>query len=238
MQKKKVLVFIRNRFIIFFTMDDKAKNILAYLLDFLHEKDYDCRTNVTYITKLLYMIELYHYRRTGERLTDLTWKFWYFGPYAEEIENVDRTEHGILLTFFKFNRDDLPSNPQNNIDPQTKGDIERVIEDFAHMPLPNLLDFVYFKTEPMQNVKTRGELLDFSTVKPKPKELSIDISTREINEIKGKIKEKAKSYIEKRKIIRHPPAIILSRPYKYDEDPVYNWNLDTIEGKEVSFEDS
>ncbi len=217
-------------------MDDKTKNILAYLLDFLHEKDYDCRTNVTYITKLLYMIELYHYRRTGERLTDLTWKFWHFGPYAEEIENVKRTEHGILTTFFKFDRPSLPSKPQNNLDPQIKGDIERVIEDFAHMPLPNLLDFVYFETEPMQNAKRRGDFLDFKTIKKKEK-IQLVVDKKEFMEAKKRFIKQAKRDLEMGKYTKTLPPIVIKRPYEENEDPYYSWNINKIINSEILIED-
>ena len=42
--------------------------------------------------------------------------------------------------------------------------IKRVVGEWGSRSLPELLDYVYFETEPMEAVKKRGEILDFSTI--------------------------------------------------------------------------
>lgn len=123
----------------------------------------------TKLLKLAYLAEIYFTRVTRERLTTQDWVFWHYGPYL-------------------WNYNELISN-ENIFEAQTHTDdfhLIKVQEDFdlrvfnlneniailnalehAEDNLNRILDFVYFDTEPMMVVKTRGETLDFSSVKPK-----------------------------------------------------------------------
>ena len=44
-----------------------------------------------------------------------------------------------------------------------------IIEQFANRPMPEILDFVYYETEPMMSAQERGKVLDFSTIVPASK---------------------------------------------------------------------
>src|SRR4030042_3961436 len=42
----------------------------------------------TRLVKLLYLVEVEHYKHFQKRLTNLRWQFYHYGPYASEIEQV------------------------------------------------------------------------------------------------------------------------------------------------------
>jgi hypothetical protein len=42
----------------------------------------------TPLIKLLYLIDVEYYRATGEKLTNIDWIFYKYGPYAFELEGI------------------------------------------------------------------------------------------------------------------------------------------------------
>ena len=72
--------------------------------------------------------------------------------------------------------------------------ISSVVSDYGGLHLTDLLDHVYFDTEPMINVEQRMEALDFTTVLSneyyKVRELKIDRKTK--NQIREAFREKVR----------------------------------------------
>jgi hypothetical protein len=67
--------------------------------------------------------------------------------------------------------------------------------DHAHTELNELLDYVYFETEPMINAEERGELLNFDVVFPREHFM---VKEYKINPAQGaKILKKVKAWKEK-----------------------------------------
>ena len=102
----------------------------------------------------------------------MDWQFYHYGPYAVELEN-SINDNAFVRVFggrqtgygFSVSREwrEIQRSFNAEYDGATKRTVERVVEQWALEPLETILDYVYFETEPMQNVE-RGQLLDFSTV--------------------------------------------------------------------------
>ncbi len=122
----------------------------------------------TKLLKLAYLAEVYYKRLTGGRLTNQQWVFWKYGPYFWKYEAIVSSE----AIFIKQDEADEFYAIDVREDYQT---IEMSIEEqnalsraFEHASddLNQILDFVYFDTEPMMKAQTRGETLDFDSVMP------------------------------------------------------------------------
>lgn len=136
----------------------------------------DCQgyVNKTKLVKYLYLFDLEHYRRFGRTLTGFTWTFHLYGPWTKEFDDV----YAEMVT-----RNDIEirptSRPELNtefVEASERVELADVVEDvtlelafryivdmWADRRLGEMLDYVYFHTEPMQGA-TRGAPLDFSLV--------------------------------------------------------------------------
>jgi hypothetical protein len=76
------------------------------------------------------------------------------------------------------------------VDPICEASILRAME-FSNDDLNDILDYVYFDTEPMINVSKRGEALDFSHVRPisETKIKKYNLTDEMKKDIKNKIEE-------------------------------------------------
>ncbi|MFH0991120.1 MAG: type II toxin-antitoxin system antitoxin SocA domain-containing protein [bacterium] len=128
----------------------------------------------TQLVKLLYLTEVEHYRAHGNRLTDLQWLFSHYGPYALALESIfsdsefEKKEVKIQsdkdLILFRVAESMAAYKPK--VDVSLSLIIKKIVGQWGNKPLEELLDYVYFETEPMESVKQRGDVLDFSTIKP------------------------------------------------------------------------
>jgi hypothetical protein len=167
-------------------------DLLAILAKHYKEKTEKLPTK-TKLIKLAYLAEVYFKRLTGRRLTNQSWIFWKYGPYFKEFENLITDE----TIFLKPDQTDdfYPIEVSDDYESKTLSLDEKIAVDralgHAHDDLNEILDFVYFDTEPMIKVQNRGDILDFDSVFPE-KYYSIKeykISDKQRQEIKSKIKE-------------------------------------------------
>jgi len=135
---------------------------------------------VTRLVKLLYLIDVEYYRRHRRLLTELKWIFYYYGPYALEIPDILRSleleipqeektiGNGRSLHRLKIERTlevdigTLFSAPDVLL-------IDRVVKRWTIEDLNVLLSYVYFDTEPMEDVLL-GKPLNFDSI---PKVVSL-----------------------------------------------------------------
>jgi len=139
-------------------------------LIFLIAKEFKERNNYgisrTKLIKLAYLAEVFFKRQSGKRLTDSSWVFWKYGPYL--------MDYPAILSSDAFMRGEDEDFQPVEIDPEYKPsfadiDMRTAISkamDFADEDLNNLLDFVYFDTEPMMDATSRGEELNFNCIEP------------------------------------------------------------------------
>lgn len=159
---------------------------------------------ITRLTKLMYLVEVEYFRQNRARLTDLKWIFYLFGPYPVAMSSV-LGEPEIETQEWRTGRTSKHIVRDEDAFMSAKADfdleaiINRVVKEWGDADLNQLLDFVYFETEPMQSAK-RGDVLDFSTVGPAvPKKIQISLDRARLKELTKKITERAKDYAPLRK---------------------------------------
>jgi uncharacterized phage-associated protein len=160
----------------------------------------------TKLLKLAYLVEVEFFRRSRERLTSATWKYYLYGPYVFEYDEILEKngfetksidlddERKAELIFIKLKAD------EKHTDSDIHFLVGRIVREFGALDLRHLLDYVYFETEPMMNVDHRMEVLEFENVLPeeyyKTRELSIDKKTQE--KLSGEFKKKVEAIRGKR----------------------------------------
>lgn len=164
------------------SMDKKIINLIEFIVCYANEQD--IRLTPVRLIKFLYLADYYYARwNQGKVFTQLPWFFYNFGPYcAEAIEHVNYAASAGLIKPDKYSStyserdytlfsckdtsvlDELEKTIPHPVISGLKGAIKKFGDD-----TPALLDYVYFETEPMENV-TKGEMLDFAKANPPHKE--------------------------------------------------------------------
>jgi antitoxin SocA-like protein len=175
---------------------DKKLNFQQLILSILKiSEQFQNGIGITRLIKLAYLVELFYYRKNKDRLTDIQWIYYKYGPYVMDIDSyIDTTD--IISETIKdnnFTKYSLKFNVKiEDIPESIEILIKSTLKKYVGLDLDELLDYVYNETEPMMNVDERGDLLNFNTVnsenyyKVKELKLTDDI----LNEIKDKNKKK------------------------------------------------
>jgi hypothetical protein len=148
------------------------RDLIKYIVSLV--EDEGGTLGVTRLVKLLYLIDVEYYRRHRKLLSDLEWIFYYYGPYALEIPDMLR---GLDLEIPQEEKiiGDGRSLHQLKSDHPLETDIgtllpapdvlliDRVVKRWAIEDLNKLLSYVYFDTEPMEDVSL-GKPLNFDRI--------------------------------------------------------------------------
>jgi len=204
--------------------EEKVKNAVFYILE--RAENQKIPIGKTRLIKLLYLIDIENYRLNQKVLTGLDWIFYKYGPYAFEIDKfldkIGIMEEDVLIGGGKifanlkkeFGKEDV------KLDIETKAIIERLIDNWGTADLNELLDYVYFETEPMFKVELRQKL-DFSKVKGKRKKREIELS-RESKEKLGELGKRIKKRLEEIELIVDPfiklPSELKGKSYFWKEE--------------------
>lgn len=135
----------------------------------------------TRLLKLLYLFDVEYYRRHRNTFTGFQWKFFHLGPWTSEFEPTvnELVGRGILeerqsqKSDFdtKFYRCPEPSDLSRIFaDYHDEAAVKGVLDLWGDRPTGEILDYVYFHTEPMEH-GIRNEPLDFATVEAEPTRL-------------------------------------------------------------------
>jgi len=136
----------------------------------------------TKLIKYLYLIDVEFYRRHKRTFTGFNWVFYDFGPWSYEYNEVfDEMSKSPLFRIKEGNhlqydtqfilcteREEFDAIFDEVSDEHTT---KRIVDKWALEHLNNLLNYVYFKTEPMVGAE-RYKPLDFTkihTLEPIPK---------------------------------------------------------------------
>ena len=157
----------------------------------------------TRLMKLLYLLDVEFYRLYRKTYTELEWVFYKFGPFAFEIEgmlqSIGVTEEEIPLKgdkiFKKIVCEYSMPREEYTVPLEARNITGNLIKEWGLSDLNELLDYVYFETEPMENAKF-NEKLDFSKVVPFKKEEIVKISLDARKKIK-QVCENIKTRLEK-----------------------------------------
>ena len=154
----------------------ELKPLIAYIVDQVGDRG--GAVGRTALMKLVYLADIEHYRRYGKQATNLEWRFHHYGPYSAELDKevralgldidesvFNKTYGGRTLSGYRYRRvgdwKEVAMAFNSNYGASAQRCVDRVVQRWGLDPLPTILDYVYFETEPMQDAK-RGETLDFA----------------------------------------------------------------------------
>ena len=165
---------------------------------------------VTRLVKLLYLADIeWRKRHDGEPLLNVTWRFLHYGPYAAEFSSIlggpdletHEVRNGRFSRRFDFADDQIASS---QVPEEARALLSTLVKKWGDSDLNTLLDHVYFETEPMENAK-RGDLLDFSRLRPAARVKRTELDPRRLSEIRAKIRERTAALHLTRDGLHIPP---------------------------------
>jgi len=115
-------------------------------------------------TKYLYLLDYFYWHFHGRQLTNVPWKFFHFGPWAEEAEECMQTISGdFQVRWHDFEFEQMYTTPRlPSLGFEIEGLIKKILE-FRYLDDRGVLHLVYSETEPMAAAQ-RGDRLDFGLV--------------------------------------------------------------------------
>ena len=182
----------------------ELKPLIAYIVD--QGGDQGGAVGRTALMKLVYLADIEHYRRYGKQATNLEWRFHHYGPYSAELDKevrslgldidesvFNKTYGGRTLSGYRYRRagdwKEVARAFNSNYGASAKRCVDRVVQRWGLDPLPTILDYVYFETEPMQDAR-RGEALDFAKVQSEPPSRSSVAQAGLSSELAGKMRQR------------------------------------------------
>ncbi|MGD0696935.1 MAG: hypothetical protein ABSB82_19125 [Terriglobia bacterium] len=128
----------------------------------------------TKLLKLVYLFDVEYYRANRRTFTGFTWKFFHLGPWAREFDPVldELVVTGVLLesqsTRPEYDTRFLRTESHHDFSPlfanfRDEAALRTVLTTWAESSTGEILDFVYFRTEPMEH-GIRNAPLDFSVI--------------------------------------------------------------------------
>ena len=153
----------------------------------------------TKLLKLCYLVEFYYFKKNQKRLTEEEWIYYLYGPYLFNFDkHLQNCPFSIIEVENKHNEYEIIEMEEGYFKKEgidefdIKMLIRRIIKEFGEKNLEEIIDFIYFETEPMQKVKRRKEKLDFTAIKEKEKIIKQNLSKNETKKILNKYKEMKK----------------------------------------------
>ena len=182
--------------------DRKVLDLIKYIVRYA--TDHDIRLTTVRLVKFLYLADLYHARWFGgETFTKFPWAFVYYGPYCREaIIGIDEATLEGLIACQAYEskyaskdyaiytcHDDGYEELRRSFPMAMISELQHQIKKYGD-DTAQLLDYVYFETEPMVDVK-KGDRLDFSKAMVPRREPAVEtkkMSKENIEQIKANIK--------------------------------------------------
>ncbi len=118
------------------------------------------------LQKLAYLAEIQYIQKHGERLSDLSFKRYYYGPYSEDIRNIEDLDENIVIqgevNHHYLNKVSELINP-NGVDPISNNELSQEI-DAALLPYSDksgkYLEEAVDKTEPYLETENFSDPID------------------------------------------------------------------------------
>jgi len=221
-------------------MNDKVLNLIKYIV--CYATDHSIALTTIRLVKFVYLADLYNARfNKGETITQFPWAFINYGPYCSNVmqsiddaalkgfinskayENNYSEKDYRLFSCYDENYLSIKKEFQLAVMSELQYAIRKYGDDTAQ-----LLDYVYFNTEPMQNVR-KGDRLDFSLAEqPKP------LASIETKKLSKKNIETAKGLVNKLKEKHDAARANILKDDRQAErwrDQLYLSTLDTIDSE-------
>ena len=178
------------------------KPLIAYLID--QVRDQEGTLNKTALVKLIYLVEVEYWRRYGKPVTGLEWRFYHYGPYSAALDR-EIDDNPLFQVFggrnsgYGFSPSPAWKEIQAAFNASYEPAVRRIADDVARKwgleSLETILEYVYFETEPMQDVE-RGEILDFTKIQmeetPIRREPRLSFSDEFISDLRGRWNQREK----------------------------------------------
>ncbi len=177
----------------------------------------------TKLLKLLYLFDVEYYRIFRKTFTDFDWKFFHLGPWTAEYDNIintllqagnleqyqgQRTEYDVQFLRAPEYRDFSKMFATY----AEEAPLRRVLNTWSEATTGEILDYVYFRTEPMEH-GFRNAKLDFSHVSTeqplKYVRSSSGTAPKQIRKLREEIRTRLNSITPKQDFTFTPP--------RYDE---------------------
>lgn len=187
----------------------------------------------TKLLKLLYLFDVEFFRTNRRTFSGFEWKFFHLGPWTSEYEPIVNSlvAKGILLEQSssrpEYDTKFFRSSEQHDLSKQFSSFAEeailrRVLNTWAENSTGEILDYVYFRTEPMEH-GIRNERLDFGHIQQetaaKYVRSSSGATTKDIRRLRKELTTRLSS-IETTKIFEFTPP-------KYDDQ--FQAEMDRLE---------
>jgi hypothetical protein len=153
-------------------MNHQVKELIPAMVSYIN--DHDGYVTKTKLLKLLYLFDVEFYRVHRRLFTEFNWKFFHLGPWTREFDPVidDLVAQNVLVQIestkseydTKFFRAESPSDFTHFFSSfKEEAPLRSVLNTWGDRATGEILDFVYFRTEPMEH-GIRNEPLDFSLI--------------------------------------------------------------------------
>ena len=153
------------------------------------------------LIKFLYLADVLLFRKEGRVLTNYAWKFYHYGPWAQEAQkDIDRAVEGRLIEMDKADGEagDVYLYMCRGQDPEIWRELgvefemglRREVKHWLGEPLEQFLDYIYFDTPHMRDAR-RADVLKFVPELPEPPALKPSRTKR------GPVSEKGKEAFAK-----------------------------------------
>lgn len=203
-------------------MNKNLSNLILFIVAEINNRD--SFVTKTKLLKLLYLFDVEYYRIHKKTFTGFDWQFYLLGPwtaqYDKELEilignsqlktSAGQNNTTYFKTFEKIEFADLFDTFKDELP------LKRIIDTWGERTTNEILDYVYFETEPMI-FGTRNELLDFSTISETPpikyKRSSSGKTQKQLQEARKKLDAISEKYQAK-----SANKKAFSKPNYYDED--------------------
>lgn len=246
-RRKKILREVLPKELSILKIMNNIISLIKFIVCFATEQDIQLTT--IQLVKYIYLADLYNARHTGgETITGLPWAFIYYGPYCNEVMNtIDSAVEERIISrkaidsrykegekFYLFSCNDSQYDEIKRFIPYAViSDLKYVIKKYD-ADTAGLLDYVYFETEPMDDMVRKGDTLDFTKAKmpePVPQASVKKLSQKNIQKIQECLQSlEAKFAKNKESLLKDDQE---SEKWK---DEIYYQTLKEIDGEDLPTE--
>lgn len=153
-------------------MNQAVKKLIPAIASYVKGKE--SNLSKTKLLKLLYLFDVEYYRLHQQTFTGFQWKFFHLGPWTNEIDRLlEDLVHSSDLIPKPYSTQEYDSYNYEAAEDsdigalftsvRDEGAIKRVLSTWAERSVGEILDYVYFHTEPMEH-GIRNAPLDFSVI--------------------------------------------------------------------------
>jgi len=155
-------------------MNERVRQLIPAIVSYVNQ--HGSYVSKTKLLKLLYLFDVEWYREHRETYTGFDWIFFHLGPWTKEYDPlIDELKANLAVAVRPSGNPSFDTeffSTPNRVDFSTLFESYKdelpfriAVSTWAEKSTAQILDYVYFWTEPMKDA-ARYSALDFSTVEP------------------------------------------------------------------------